>query len=280
MFEEPVTVSNNNMKDSISVIFNDSRYFTTIQNLSLPINYKLEGLLPIQETESLIPTDPNLMSKITKLFLTFIVAGLVLSFLFEALLNFLLSFVKSLALIIHLFVLSLNFPLNLKTFIGNLFPLVTFSIIPTDKLFDKIFHFGNIADNDPISDQFDLSGYSSPFIVQNLGSLFCVINLALAVIILSKCVSYWFKISEVYSAQNWVDNLRKRILWNGWIEFSYDNFIVISTAAFLESNDLRFGSNYSATENYCSVLAILAMTYSVAFPFVILFLYWSSFRKI
>lgn len=80
VFEEPVTVSNNNMKDSISVIFNDPRYFTTIQNLSLPINYKLEGLLPIQETESLIPTDPNLMSKITKLFLTFIVAGLVLSF--------------------------------------------------------------------------------------------------------------------------------------------------------------------------------------------------------
>lgn len=200
VFEEPVTVSNNNMKDSISVIFNDPRYFTTIQNLSLPINYKLEGLLPIQETESLIPTDPNLMSKITKLFLTFIVAGLVLSFFLEALLNFLLSFVKSLALIIHLFVLSLNFPLNLKTFIGNLFPLVTFSIIPTDKLFDKIFCFGNITGNDPISDQFDLSGYSSPFIVQNLGSLFCVINLALAGIILSKCVSYWLKISEFYSA--------------------------------------------------------------------------------
>ena len=52
MFEEPLTVSNNNIKDSVTVIFNDSRFFTTIQNLSLPINFKLEGLLPIQETNN------------------------------------------------------------------------------------------------------------------------------------------------------------------------------------------------------------------------------------
>lgn len=176
-----------------------------------------------------------------KLVLAIIAVGFVMSFLLQALLNFLLSLVKSLSLIIHLFVLSLNFPLNLKTFLNTLFPLVTFSLIPVDKLFDKIFHFDEITGNDPISDQFDLSGYSSPFIVKNLGSLYCVINLTLAAIILSKCVSYWLKISEFHSAQREVENLQKRVLWNGWIGFSYDNFIVITTAAFLESNDLRFG---------------------------------------
>ena len=53
--------------------------------------------------------------------------------------------------------------------------------------------------------------------------------------------SYWLKISEFHSAQCVVENLQNRVLWNGWIGFSYDNFIVIATAAFLESNDLRFG---------------------------------------
>ena len=249
MFEEPITVSNNNIKDSLTIIFNNSRYFTTIQNLSLPLNFKLEGLLPLQVTKSWLETDQDVMIKTVWIVLAVVVMGFAMSFLLQALLNFLLSLIKSLSLVIHMFVLSLNFPLNLKTFIGNLFPLVTFSLIPTDSLFDKIFHFDRITANHAITDQFDLSGYSSPFIVKNLGSLYCVINLALALIILSKFVSAWLKISEYSTAQNWVDSFRSHILWNGWISFSYDNFIVISTAAFLESNDLRLGSNYSATEN-------------------------------
>ena len=64
-----------------------------------------------------------------------------------------------------MFVISLNFPFNLKTFMANLFPLVTFELIPTASLLDRMFDFNAIPDNNPLSDQFDLSGYSSPFIV-------------------------------------------------------------------------------------------------------------------
>ena len=74
--------------------------------------------------------------------------------------------------------------------------------------------------------------------------------------------------------------MNSRILWNGWIEFSYENYIVISTAALLESNDLRFGSNYTVTENFCSVLAIMAIVYSIAFPVIIFVVYWTSFKRI
>lgn len=70
-----------------------------------------------------------------------------------------------------------------------------------------------------------------------------------------------------------------KILWNGWLKFSYENFIVIATAAFLESNDLRFGSDYSPAENFCSLLAIVAMAYSVILPFIIFTVYWTSFKK-
>ena len=49
-FEEPGSVSNNNIKDSFEIVFNDSYCFTTVQNISLPTNFRLSGLLPYQDT--------------------------------------------------------------------------------------------------------------------------------------------------------------------------------------------------------------------------------------
>lgn len=93
-------------------------------------------------------------------------------------------------------------------------------------------------------------------------------------------MSKGFRIIENKRAPQLIENLINRILWNGWIKFSYDNYIVIASAAFLESNDLRIGSNYSATENFCSIVAIFAMAYTVILPILILIVYWTSFEKI
>ena len=74
-----------------------------------------------------------------------------------------------------MFLVTLNYPVNLLNFMNIIFPLVTFDIIPTTEIFETMFHFGDITDN-PLSDNFSTLGYSSIFSVSNLGSIYFVIQ--------------------------------------------------------------------------------------------------------
>jgi len=41
----------------------------------------------------------------------------------------------------QMFAINFNYPVNLMDFFNKLFPLMTFSIIPTDKLYELMFRF-------------------------------------------------------------------------------------------------------------------------------------------
>lgn len=66
--------------------------------------------------------------------------------------------------------MDLNYSLNLQEFFGHLFPLITFDILPSDRLYEYVFGLSEIDDS-PISEEFDLVGYESRLIYGNLGSL-------------------------------------------------------------------------------------------------------------
>lgn len=74
-----------------------------------------------------------------------------------------------------MFLVTLNYPVNLLNFMNTLFQLVTFDIIPTSKIFETMFHFSDIPDRS-LSDQFDTLGYASIFCVNNLGSIYFVVQ--------------------------------------------------------------------------------------------------------
>jgi hypothetical protein len=71
-----------------------------------------------------------------------------------------------------------------------------------------------------------------------------------------------------------------RLLCKGLIDFFSSNFLVIIAVAFIESNDLRIGNFYSATENFCSLFSILGMTFTFAFPSILFYLYWVRLREV
>jgi hypothetical protein len=49
--------------------------------------------------------------------------------------------------------------------------------------------------------------------------------------------------------------------------------------SFIESNDLRIGSQYTATEVYCSILAITGMVFAFAFPVILYFIYRNAVKR-
>ena len=74
----------------------------------------------------------------------------------------------------------------MMNFFGLIFPLITFDALPTDKLYEKMFKFSQITTDGVLSDQFDNSGYSSFFIIKNIGSLFLI-----TIIQMAMCLFLW-----------------------------------------------------------------------------------------
>ena len=73
-----------------------------------------------------------------------------------------------------MFLVTLNYPIEMQNFFALLFPLLTFDVLPVDPLYEKIFKFSNITTDSALTDQFSITGYSSVFVVNNIGSLFVI----------------------------------------------------------------------------------------------------------
>ena len=69
-------------------------------------------------------------------------------------------------------------------------------------------------------------------------------------------------------------------LWNGLISFYADNYLVLSTVSCIGCSDLRFGGEFTSTENFCSLLAVSGITLSVSFPVLIFVVYRLSLRSL
>ncbi len=89
----------------------------------------------------------------------------ILSFFTKAVLNFLLGMISNLSFMLHMFLVKLIFPVELQNYMNIFFPLITFSVIPTDKIFETLFKFSKIQTDYPLTDQFSAVGYASIFFV-------------------------------------------------------------------------------------------------------------------
>lgn len=101
------------------------------------------------------------------------------NFLLNGLFYELLSIIASLGIILHMFLVTLNYPVEMMDFFGLLFPLITFDIFPVSGVYEKLFHFAEITTDHPLTDQFNTIGYISVFGINNIGSLFIMVVLQL-----------------------------------------------------------------------------------------------------
>lgn len=62
-----------------------------------------------------------------------------------------LSVVSSIGIILHMFLVSLNYPVEMMEFFGMLFPLITFDVLPVSGEYEKWFHFSQIETDHPLS---------------------------------------------------------------------------------------------------------------------------------
>lgn len=193
----------------------------------------------------------------------------------------LLSNVDSLSIILHLFLVTLNYPVEMMDFFGLLFPIITFDpFYEISLLYEKIFHFSKITDDRSLTDQFDSAGYSSIFLINNLGSLFIIIVLKMVLTGQLWALRRFRLCATIKKVQLKIDNMAGELLYRGSIDFFSVNFLILSVVAFIESNDLRFGNSYSVTEKVCSLFSIWGITFTFAFPSILFYIYWVHLKKV
>lgn len=174
---------------------------------------------------------------------------------------------------------SLSYPSNLQNFYAQIFPFVTFDVLPTADLFERMFKFSTIKDTS-VTDVFNSVGYDNTNLsIQNLNSIYVYITFGPAILFLLFLVR---KYELFYRYPNWQDKfnvLYGKNVWNGVIRLYTELYIVISTTALIGVKDLRFGNSYSLTESYCSFISVALLGTSICYPIVIGGVYFLNFKS-
>lgn len=104
----------------------------------MPTDISIEMNMPKQLPRDAIALDTQSVEQAS---LAAMGASLILGFFFGAVLNQILAIVENIGIILHMFILSLEYPVHVQDFFAALFPLVTFDLFPTDDLYEDMFGF-------------------------------------------------------------------------------------------------------------------------------------------
>jgi hypothetical protein len=141
-----------------------------------------------------------------------------------------------------------------------------------------MFDFESISD-EPLSESFEAVGYGNIMIVNNMGSLYIISIFYFGITLLLSIIPYCFYTGPCRfyirrKIQNYLDNF----YWNGFIQFIDQNYLFFVVMSMIELFDLRLGSEFTVTERYNSVFAILMIVFLALFPFIIAIVYKCKVR--
>ena len=100
-----------------------------------------------------------------------------------------------------------------------MFPLITFDVIPVTELYERWFKFSEIQTDHALTEQFSIVGYSSMYLIQNIGSLFLLLNLKLALAVLLWFLRRYKPFRFIGPVQRTIDSFANSTLWSGTIDF-------------------------------------------------------------
>ena len=94
----------------------------------------------------------------------------------------LLGIVEPLSIQMHLALLDLKYPANVRSFFQQFFPFITFDIVRTDVVYELMFEIDSIEDK-AFNEQFESVGYEKTLAIHNMQSIFVFIMLIPLVVI-------------------------------------------------------------------------------------------------
>ena len=165
-----------------------------------------------------------------------------------------LAQVRNLGFVTHLMMMQLMYPATIALFFSKVLEFITFDIIPTELIYPYIFDFPEGA----YSDQADLIGYGSRYIIINGGSitLFLLAYLLLQIIfaILAKTLSDGKFLRYVKWKQ-------ESFMWSGLVDFFTDIYLTLSFAFCINISSMRMDSASTGINNVYNVIIGIALVF-------------------
>lgn len=116
-------------------------------------------------------------------------------------------------------------------------------------------------------------------IVNNMGSLYIISIVYFGIILLMSIIPSCLYTGPCrFYIRRKIQHYLDAFYWNGFIQFIDQNYLFFVVMSMIGLFDLRLGPEYTATERYNSVLAILMMVFLVLFPFIIAIAYKCKVR--
>ena len=173
---------------------------------------------------------------------------------------------KALGLLLHLMCAGLMYPEVMQAFFGPLLSFLLIDIIPVSDWLQQGFNW-TIT---PYTPNFDELGYSSGYIMYNLGSLSMVLVLtpifALILRPLQKSKCLHAKIRA------WASKKYEELVWNGLIETIDGNYLILLLCVLL--NIKTFDGDWGKDLLLNNIFCILSFFVVASFPIVLFGLTW------
>lgn len=158
-------------KDEVKVEFNDTKAFIAKNGQYMRPKFELRFTMPRQRAKDVVAIDTKSLRATSQ---NVARGTLIAKFFLDLLAYQLLSYISNLAMIIHMFILQLNYPVHVQEFFASLFPLITFDVIPTEKLYEFTLDFDEVEE-ESLTDQFEIVGYGDILMIRNMGSMFLML---------------------------------------------------------------------------------------------------------
>ena len=158
-------------------------------------------------------------------------------------------------MITHFMMMQLLVPQNAAIFYGGLFEFVTFDIIPTDDIYDKLFDEG--WRTEPYSPEADGIGYGTRLLFSNLGSVFWII------IFLAILQSVFLTVSKFAHkdgrVKKFVDNRRASFFPGGLTDFAHEVYLIMSFGVCINFSELEFKRVSTSFHNIFVIVCAVAL---------------------
>ncbi len=179
-------------------------------------------------------------------------------------LNQILDAVKALQITSHLMLINVQQPANSQIFCGLLMSILSLQLIPTSDYFSAWFKLDEEG-NQPINDNFDNLGYSSLYIIQNMGTLLLVMVAPVVWYLACFCLMYlWEGSSQKYR----YGKIRNFLFFNGTFSFFNETFLIVSLCCAISTFYFRFNTlgnvfNSFLTLGFGAILIVFPLVVTV-----------------
>jgi len=191
----------------------------------------------------------------------------VINLLLAASLNQLWSLMNGLQVMSHLTLFGIVFPPNANVFMVAFVTVANFEIVPTDIVYPLFFELPECQAH---SSGFELTGYESIYVSENLGTIFVLMHVYAILYIASGLLfllgKKWNSFAKGYQ------KLAKFLFWNGLIRFFIEAYLELSLAVIVNLVHLKWDTE-SGAELYSSITTVFYSLIVVGLPIFLAFFY-------